>query len=355
MLRRTFLSIPLAAAAAPRRTTVEIRGDEFWINGKPTYAGRRFGGKKIQGLLMNSRMIQGIFDDENPETIVRWKYPDTGKWDPERNTREFLDAMPVWRQHGLLCFVIGLQGGSPEGYSKSQPWLNSAFRPDGTMKPAYLSRLERILDKADELGMVAMVNYFYFGQDERLEGERAVSRAAENATSWILEKGYRNVVVDVVNESDNRAYQQQILQAPRVHELIGLVKSITGGGRRLLVSTSYNGGSIPKPNVVRESDFVLMHGNGVKDPLRIAEMVRLARQVEGYTPKPVVFNEDDHFDFDKPVNNMLQAVSEYASWGYFDPGRNDYSDGYQSVPVNWGLNNERKRAFFSLLRQVTSP
>ncbi len=105
--------------------------------------------------------------------------------------------------------------------------------------------------------------------------------------------------------------------------------------------------------MVKTSDFLLIHGNGVKDPKRIAEMVRLSRAVEGYRPMPILFNEDDHFDFDKPENNMMSAISEYASWGYFDPGASDYSDGYQCPPVNWGINSERKKAFFNLLRQVT--
>jgi hypothetical protein len=97
----------------------------------------------------------------------------------------------------------------------------------------------------------------------------------------------------------------------------------------------------------------LLHGNGVKDPARIAEMVRQTRAVPGYRPVPILFNEDDHFDFDKPQNNFLAALSEYASWGYFDPGKNDYQDGYQSVPVNWGLNTPRKRAFFELCKRIT--
>lgn len=28
-------------------------------------------------------------------------------------------------------------------------------------------------------------------------------------------------------------------------------------------------------------------------------------------------------------------------------------EGYQSVPVNWGLSSERKRGFFTLLKQIT--
>jgi len=96
-----------------------------------------------------------------------------------------------------------------------------------------------------------------------------------------------------------------------------------------------------------------MHGNGVKEPKRIAEMVRQAREVDGYRPMPILFNEDDHFDFDQPQNNCLAATTAYASWGYFDPGKNDYATGYQSPPVNWSLNTSRKQAFFELVREIT--
>jgi hypothetical protein len=50
---------------------------------------------------------------------------------------------------------------------------------------------------------------------------------------------------------------------------------------------------------------------------------------------------------------MLSAIGAYASWGYFDPGKSDYSDGYQCPPVQWGINTERKKAFFGLLKEVT--
>ena len=99
-------------------------------------------------------------------------------------------ALPEWRRNGLLAFTVNLQGGSPEGYSKAQPWENSAFDPDGNLRPAYMSRLARILDRADELGMVAIVGYFYFGQDQRVKDEAAVRRAVTNATNWLLDGGY---------------------------------------------------------------------------------------------------------------------------------------------------------------------
>src|ERR1041384_1473379 len=76
-------------APALRRTNVSIVGEDFIINGQPTYAGRSWQGHRIEGLLLNSRMVQGIYDDLNPGTTGRWAYADTGKWDAERNTREF--------------------------------------------------------------------------------------------------------------------------------------------------------------------------------------------------------------------------------------------------------------------------
>ena len=130
MNRRTFLKAavvaPALSQAAPpplgrRRTRVSISGAKFLINGRTTYPGRIFRGRNIEGLLLNTRMVQGIFDDKNPATRGKWAYPDTGVWDPERNTNEFIAAMPAWRDHGVLCFTINLQGGSPEGYSKAQP------------------------------------------------------------------------------------------------------------------------------------------------------------------------------------------------------------------------------------------
>jgi hypothetical protein len=339
---------------AARRTVVSIAGDEFQINGRPTYEGRAWNGHRIQGLLMNARLVQGIFDDRNPDTVARWAYPDTGRWDAERNTREFLAAMPEWRRHGLLGFTINLQGGSPTGYSSDQPWHNSAIDADGSLRPDYLARLERILNRADELGMAVILGIFYFGQDERLADEAAVVRAVDNTAAWVLDHGWRHVLIEVNNECNVR-YDHAILRTDRVHELIERVKRAERGGHRLLASTSYGGGTIPGPNVVSASDFLLLHGNGVSDPARIADMVRRTRQVQGYRPMPIVFNEDDHFDFEKPLNNFTAAVGAYASWGYFDYRMKGegFDEGYQSVPANWGISSARKRGFFTLLREIT--
>jgi hypothetical protein len=298
-------------------------------------------------------MVQATFDDLNPETRQRWAYPDTGVWDPERNTREFIEAMPEWRKHGLLAMTLNLQGGSPQGYSiGKQPWHNSALTERGELKPETMARFARIIDRADELGMVVILGVYYFGQDERLLDEDAVKRGVDHAVDWVLERNARNVILEVNNEC-NVKYDHDILKADRVHEMIERAKSRTREGRRLLVGTSYGGGAVPRENVVRASDFLLLHGNGVKEPSRISEMVRQSRAVPGSRPMPILFNEDDHFDFDQPENNFVAALRERASWGYFDPGASNYKDGFQSPPVNWRMSTDRKKSFFEKLRQVT--
>ena len=344
-------------AAEPKRATaVGIVADKFHINGQPTYPGRTWNGKPVEGLLLNSRMVQATFDDRNPDTRGRWAYPDTKTWDPDRNTREFVEQMPAWRKHGLLAVTLNLQGGSPEGYSKAQPWHNSAINADGTLDPKSMARLAKVIDKADELGMVVILGLYYFGQDQRVKDEAAVVAGVDAAVDWLIGKGYTNVLVEVNNECNVKAFDHPILMPNRVHELIERVRKRSADkGHRLLVGTSYGGGTVPKPNVVKASDFLLMHGNGVKDPKRIAEMVRQARKVDGYRPMPVLFNEDDHYDFDQPNNNFAAAVGEYASWGYFDfrrPGEG-FDEGYQSVPVNWGISSPRQKAFFRFLSEIT--
>ena len=119
------------------------------------------------------------------------------------------------------------------------------------------------------------------------------------------------------------------------------------------MGTSYGGNALPGGSVLAASDFVLLHGNFVEDPERIAEMVRETRALPAYRPMPILFNEYDHFRFDEPMNNMVAAIGEYASWGYHDKGESNYRDGFQNPPVDWGINTERKRSFFALLREIT--
>lgn len=334
-------------------TSVSIDQDMFLINGEYTYKGCEWRGNKIEGLLMNSRMVQGIFDDYNPKTVSLFAYPDTKKWDPDRNTDEFIDAMKSWKSHGLLAFTLNMQGGSPFGY-KYKPVKNPAYTPEGELISEYMNRLKRILDAANDNGMVVILGYFYVSQDRHLKDEQAVINATKNLTEWILDNGYQNVMVEVANECDLK-FHHPIIKAQRVHELIKLIKSIQRDGKRLLVSTSFSGCNTPTPEVAKESDFILLHGNGMKDPKGIIKLAKKTRKMIYPVKKPILINEDDHFDFEKDTCNFTASIFSYVSWGYFDYRMEGegFDEGYQSLPVNWEISSNRKKAFFEKLKEIT--
>ncbi len=349
------------------KTTIAIEGNRFYINGKPTYEGRLWQGLPIEGLLFNSRMIQGIFDDECEETRKLWAYPDTGEWDPERNTRELCAALPEYRRHGLLGITVGMQGGgsiyTPHIYDA---YINSAFTPEGELKSAYLQRLHQLLHAADEVGMIVIVNYFYVKQARRLS-DRAVIKATEAMTGWLLESGFQNILVDVANES-NPFWKREIFEPANIHRLIEIVQGITRRGRRLLVGASTGGKDQISIGRWREiEDFAMPHGNGCTPEQLRRKLQRLKNSDEHRRkPRPILINEDSVF-----IENMDAAIAEYASWGFYCQGYgSDYRDrmnwkiqprektydelsGFQTVPVNWSINTPIKKRFFDHLLEVT--
>jgi hypothetical protein len=346
-----------ALAAAPRQTTLTIAGDSFLINGRPTLEGRTWQGHRLDGLLPNARVVQAIFDDLNPETRGQWAYPDTGKWDPDRNTAEFIAAMPAWRAHGLLGITLNLQGGSPLGYG-NKGWINTAFFDDGRLRPDYFARLERVLDRADELGMVVILGLFYFGQDHTLRDEAAVLNATDLTLAWLRARGYRHLIIEVCNETTEHGYQHALLQPAGVPTLLKRIRAGGAEGPGFLAGVSLSGAQVPTPEIVAASDVLLLHGNNAKKvettPARLREMIAATRALPTYRPMPVVINEDDHYAFDQPENNFLTALAERVSWGFFDfrrPGE-PFADGFQSVPVDWTISSARKRGFFELNARV---
>src|SRR5258707_11939548 len=97
-------------------------------------------------------MANAIADDENPATRGAWAYAD-GEWDAERNTREFISALPAYRAHGLLAVCLNLQGGSPQGYSWHQPWRIGGVAADGALKTRRGARLEKGIAARARLGV----------------------------------------------------------------------------------------------------------------------------------------------------------------------------------------------------------
>ena len=336
--RRIALALTLLSsgfAALSQASEIGIRGTAFTLNGAVTYPGRL-----VEGRLMNSRMANAIFDDDNPATVAAWGYPDTGVWDANRNTREFIAALPSYAASGLKAITVGMQGGNPFQLGvAAHPWIVSAFTPDGALKPAWLTRADKVIRAADQHGLVVILQYFYQHQEDRFVSNGAVLAAADNMTAWVLRQGYKNVLIEINNEATND-YSKPSLKLDNVHALIARVQ--TRSSNRLKVSTSFRGGVIPPDAVIRQCDYITLHGNH-QTASQIASLIASIKATPAYqaAPKPILFNEDS-----TAVDNLNAAVANGASWGYHDGGLRNYRNGFQYLPVNWTINTPVKRAFF---------
>jgi hypothetical protein len=353
-------------------TVVGIRGPLFTINGHPTYTpetGFPNADPNLIGTLLNVRAVQALFDDSNypklgtrqnpyPTAVmgdVSWDYPDTGKWDPERNTREFIAALPEWRRAGLLAFTVNLQGGGPTdgnfGMEGPQPHDNSGFDTQGKLKPAYAERLKNIIAAADRNGMVVIVGFFYFGQDRRVAvtpDDGNLRQAIVNSIEFLKSLPNRNILVEINNEA-NPGYGHPLLRPnERLAEAVLLAKQVAGG--RIPISFSWVGGvgyaGGPGDPAIRAVDYVMFHTNG-RTPEEVHQTIFDMRRWVGYS-RPLLINEDGVSSM-----NLHAAVQERVGWGYYDQGWNNYLDGYQSPPTKWGISTPVKWMFFEQVARLT--
>jgi CubicO group peptidase (beta-lactamase class C family) len=311
---------PDGGAAFAPRTRVAIVQGRWHINGRVTYPGAR-----AEGLLMNVRMVNAVFEDR--------KRPD---FDPEANTDRFLARLPDYAAHGVRAFTLCLQGGMP-GYEGA---LNSAFNPDGSLRQSYLKRVRRVIEACDRQGLVVILGCYYQRQDQVLEDEAAVRAGVVNVAAWVKGSGFTNVVLEIANEFPHPGFDHRVLRTPAGQaELLALARRTAPG---LPVSTSGIGdGELPDA-VAEASDFLLIHFNGV--PLKaIPERVR-ALQKFG---KPIVCNEDDKTGAEAARAAEL-SVANGASWGLMLEKRN------QHAPFTFeGAADDP--AVYARLKELTSP
>lgn len=81
-------------------TAVSMEGERFLICELPTQPGRTWNGLQIEGLLLNARLANGIYDDMDGDPPS-----DTHPWDRRLNTENYIANMPAWRSQGLAAFT----------------------------------------------------------------------------------------------------------------------------------------------------------------------------------------------------------------------------------------------------------
>jgi hypothetical protein len=271
---------------------------------------------------MNSRLIQGIFDDKaDPKRFARFGWD---KWDPERHTDELIKALPEWYGYGLRAFTVGFQGGMPVFTIDNATIDNNPFSEDGrNVDPAYLGRMDRLIRAADEIGMIVIVSILYQGQSPRMKDGAAVRNSIRTVSKWLKDKGYTNIIIEVANEHvvGNFRDRPLVSDPEGITTLMEIAREASGG---IPVGCSGGGAEMIK-EVALASDVVLVHGNNAHRQ-RYHSFIKM---VKSWTPdKPVVCNECSPC-----FMNLDVAYDTQTSWGYY----NNLSK--QEPPVNWGIAN----------------
>ncbi len=266
---------------------ISIANGRWVIGGQVTYPGTA-----AEGLLLNVRMVNATFEDrQRPE------------FNPEANTEEFIRHIPGYVAQGIRAFTLNLQGGSP-GYEGAE---NSAYESNGSLRPAYMNRVRRVIAAAGRQGAVIILGCFYQRQDQALKDEAAVRLAVTQVATWLKANQLRNVALEIANEYGHSGYQHASLRQPEGQ--VALIELAKKTAPALLVSTSGLGDGKVDEAVARASDFLLLHFNNTAladIPQRIAALKRYG--------KPIVCNEDDKTG--EPGAKAAQAcVANGASWG----------------------------------------
>ncbi|MBN2592544.1 MAG: hypothetical protein JXA81_03475 [Sedimentisphaerales bacterium] len=320
MKRTLYLTLFLyAVSIASGGTTVSIDGTQWHINGKITCPCTA-----AEGLLMNVRMVNSTFEDR--------KRPD---FDSDKNTGRFVSKIPEYNSYGVRAFTLNLQGGFP-GYEGA---VNSAFRPDGTLRKKSLGRIKRVIEECDKRGMVVILGLFYQRQDQILQDEQAVKIAVVNAVNWVKDSGFTNVAIEIANEYDHGGFDHDIIKTAEGEvELIRLVKKTVPG---MLVSASGLGHGRMNDLVAKEADFILIHFNGTK----VIDIPGRIGALKKYN-KPIVCNEDDKVG-DEAVQALRVSVDNGCSWGFMHKNLNQY----EPFEFN-GYNDDQK--VYDKFKQVTT-
>ncbi len=300
------------------QTVLTVQGDKFLINGKLTYSEIATSKPKSHGMLMNSRMIQGIFDSKNREQFNRFGV----KFDPDTNTQQLIDALPSWYDKGLRAITVGLSGGGACFTIKGNDLLNLPYSSDGkTVDGAYLARLDKLILACDKMGIVVIVSYFYAANMHEMDGTQAIINATKTMSVFLKEKAYSNVIIEICNEYNVfSAERYPLLHNPYgIVALIDIAKEYSGG---MLVGCSGAGGAMHE-EVAKASDVVLFHGNGQSR----GKLYNFILRTKGFANgKPLVINEDSQ------AVGQLEVCEELGvSWGYY----NNVTK--QEPPTDWTI------------------
>ena len=198
-----------------------------------------------------------------------------------------------------------------------------------------------------------IVQLFYAAQVNRMN-DNAQKAALDNTLDWLMKCGYDNFVIEIANECN---YCNGMASESQMPDTLKYARTYTDG--KYILGASLGGGHTPDDAFIEAADMIMLHGNG-QSPTGITNMINTVKGQSAYKskPKPIIFNEDDHYAFTASSNNFKSAVDGHASWGIFvdcnQTTAGDYIYGYQCVPAAWDINTPIKKSFFQAVEGYTA-
>ncbi len=318
---------------AESKTSVSIRDGKWYFNDKIINQG-----SPAEGLLMNVRMVNSVFEDRGPNMPK-----ELSGFDPVANTAKFVSEIPEYVKSGVNAFTVSLQGGFP-GYEGA---VNSAFNPDGTLREEYLQRVEKIIRTCDANNAIVILSCFYQRQHSHLSalnGKESIKNALQNVVNRITQKKFTNVLLEVSNEYRHGGYRNWpdgdwLLSEAGQVELIQLAKQQNPS---LLVSTSGMGSGSIHESLIEAADFLLIHFNNTSLNDYAAKITELKK-----FGKPIVCNEDDKLH-EAGKLALAFSVLNGSGWGYMNSPQN------QNVPFEFDGTTDDPEVY-EMFRNVTTP
>lgn len=115
----------------------------------------------------------------------------------DKTTQDLIDSLDLYKSYGVnmvSVYLMGSRYGDVKGY-----------RPDASLDSTYAKRMARIIEAAEERGMVVLVGCLYWSTSRAKEDlghwtQAEANKAVANTVKWLVQHDYRNVFIDPDNE-----------------------------------------------------------------------------------------------------------------------------------------------------------
>jgi len=325
-------------------TNVKIQNGKFYINGIIS---------NEKNIVSEGKLI-GIYTD-------MCSFFDKNICDVVKNKTEFINNLKKWRNLNINLVTLGLQNPNPfEEYykkareqdkSKNISFESSAVNSDGSLNFDFLKNAEEIINAADSLNFIVLVNILSPSCEDIFEDEFSIINGILNITEWILEKKFSNVIVNLTDVS-HTFYKSSVLTGTGIIKILKSVKEKTkdniifGAGIKSFTNISEKYIN----EYIKLSDFIPIYTNSAisakpaGNTKKMLENIFFFRQTTHNTPIIMVKGDDLSERYNAyGKNNLFEALENNISWCYYN------KEEFVILPIDWDKDSSpKKKNFFEV-------